>query len=192
MTLAPVRIAGDGAVTGTVSLNAPAPAGGVVVALAAADSTFVGVPPNVTVPASNTSATFQVKTKAVRAEQSVSITATAGAVKKTATVFLTPPPQPPPTVASLTIAPASVKSGARAMGTITLSSAAPARGFIVSLSSADTAAARVPETVTVKGGDTSAQFPVAAGKIETREKVVTISATAGDVKKTATLSVQQR
>ena len=45
--------------------------------------------------------------------------------------------------------------------------------------------------MTVREGDTSAQFPVTTGKVETTEKAVRISASAGDVTKTATLTVQR-
>ena len=50
-------IGGNG-VTGTVTLTAPAPAGGVVVALSSNNTLLVTVPATVTVPAGQTSATF--------------------------------------------------------------------------------------------------------------------------------------
>ena len=111
-------------------------------ALASADSSLVTVPQSVSVQVRDTSARFEVKTKPVRTETSVSITAEAGGVTKTATVVLTPRPVVSLPI-SLKISPESVKAGAQATGTVTLSSAAPAGGLTVTLSSGDTAAARV-------------------------------------------------
>jgi len=62
--------------TGTVTINVPAPAGGIVVSLSST-STFVTVPPSVTVPAGQTMATFSATTTAFSAG-TVSANITAG------------------------------------------------------------------------------------------------------------------
>jgi len=73
---------------------------------------------------------------------------------------------------SVTVAPASVIGGQSAMGTVTLTAAAPAGGAGVSLSSAN-GAASVPSSVTVAAGATSANFSLSTGSVT--------SATAGNI-----------
>ena len=66
LTLSPATIAGGSgdSSTGTVTLTAPAPAGGVVVTLASSNIELAATLPSVTVPAGATSATFTVATNA--------------------------------------------------------------------------------------------------------------------------------
>ncbi len=187
IAVAPGRLLGGGQVTGTVTVVGSAPAGGVVVTLTSGDLTLARVGESVTVPEGQRTATFAVSTAPVSVQKTVQITARAGLVTKTASIVLVPSAA----LDSLTISPASVKSGAQATGTVTLSRAAPAGGLAVQLDSADRDAARVPPSVTVKEGVASAQFPVAAGQAGAKGKTVTISATAGGVTKTATLTVQK-
>ena len=66
LTLSPTTIAGGSgdSATGTVTLNAPAPAGGAVVTLASSNIELAATMPSVTVPAGATSATVTVATNA--------------------------------------------------------------------------------------------------------------------------------
>jgi hypothetical protein len=75
VTLSPNPVTGGAGVTGTVTLNNPAPAGTAVVALTSSNPAAV-VPPTVTVPAGALSATFAVTTSTVTSQQPVNITAT--------------------------------------------------------------------------------------------------------------------
>ena len=59
-------------------------------------------------------------------------------------------------MSSVSLNPTSVTGGASSTGTVTLSSAAPAGGAVVTLGSSNTAAATVPGSVTVAAGATSA------------------------------------
>jgi hypothetical protein len=96
---------------------------------------------------------------------------------------------PLPTIASLTLNPASVVGGLQAStGTVTLSGPAPAGGVQVLLSSSNTAAAGVPVSVTVPAGATSATFAVSTS-IVLISTSATISATYNNTTKTATLGV---
>lgn len=78
LTLDPARVRGGGAVLAVVTLAAPAPAGGAVVALASADAARAAVPASVTVPAGATTAAFLVATRPTRRDASVTITAGGG------------------------------------------------------------------------------------------------------------------
>jgi hypothetical protein len=84
-----------------------------------------------------------------------------------------PPPAPAPelvpvavSIASLSLNPTSVPGGTPASGTVTLTSAAPAGGTAVILSSS-TSVVAVPLTVTVPAGATSATFAIPTGPVAT-------------------------
>lgn len=65
----------------------------------------------------------------------------------------------PATPAVLSLYPATVTGGSSSLGTVTLSSYAPPAGVVVTLSSSN-AAATVPASVMVPGGQRSAAFTV--------------------------------
>ena len=93
LTLTPDTVnVGTGAqVTGTVTLGSPAPAGGAVVYLNSALSSLANVPQSVTIPAGQTSATFQVRyTTLLTAQTTVTITADYGGKQLAATLTLKP------------------------------------------------------------------------------------------------------
>ncbi len=121
------------------------------------------------------------------AQFTVVVTNSAGSVTSTA-ASLTVTPPPLPTVSSLTLDPTSVTGGLQSSrGTVTLSGPAPAGGAIVTLSSSN-GAARVPPSMTVPAGATSATFTV-----DTSFVLVTtsanISASYNGTTRTARLSV---
>jgi hypothetical protein len=78
---------GGATVEGVVTLTAPAPSGGVVVALSA-DNTTVTVPASVTVGGGNASASFPVVTAVVTRTANVTVTARVGDTVKTTAVRL--------------------------------------------------------------------------------------------------------
>ncbi len=100
------------------------------------------------------------------------------------TVTAPPPPPPPPasspSLSAVTINPADVIGGEPATGTVTLSSAAPAGGVQVPLSSDNPAAATVPPSVTVPAGATTASFTVTTNVVSNPQSALIIG-TAGGV-----------
>jgi hypothetical protein len=84
--------------------------------------------------------------------------------------------------------PATVKGGTSSQGTVTLSGAAPTGGAVVTLTSDKKAVAKVPASITVLAGTTSATFTVNT-KVVLIKKVATISASYADVTKTAKLTL---
>jgi hypothetical protein len=74
LTLSPAAIYGGQTSAGTVTLGAPAPAGGAVVQLYSSDAAAT-VPATVTIPEGATSGAFSVTTKPVTANKSVAVTA---------------------------------------------------------------------------------------------------------------------
>ena len=109
VTLNPASVTGGSASTATVTLSGPAPAGGVVVALAD-DSASATVPANVTVAAGATSATFTVTTTSVAQTTTATVSATAAGITQTAA--LTVNPATPGQAATLTVS-ATGRSGER-------------------------------------------------------------------------------
>ncbi len=85
LTVSPAAVRGGRSPTGKVSITGPAPSGGVAVTLASSNAA-ASVPSSVTVPAGATEATFQITTARVRRNTRVTLTATLGAVQKTATL----------------------------------------------------------------------------------------------------------
>jgi len=161
MTLNPTSVTGGNSSTGTVMLSGPAPAGGVQVTLSSNSTAAAKVPSTVTVSAGATSATFTVSTSAVATSTGVTVSASHAGMTKTASLTVTPAPPPAPSLSSLTLNPTTVTGGAQSStGTVTLSGPAPAGGVQVTLSSDNTAAARVPSSVIVPAGATSASFTV--------------------------------
>ena len=102
LTLSPTTIAGGSgdSSTGTVTLNAPAAAGGVVVTLASSNIELAATLPSVTVPAGATSAAFTVATNAnYRAYSGLAFSAVISASHpgstRSATLQVTAQPEPP-------------------------------------------------------------------------------------------------
>jgi hypothetical protein len=104
------------------------------------------------------------------------------------TVQSAPPPPSSPTLSALSLNPASVVGSNSSQGTVTLTSAAPSGGAVVTLSSSNTTVATVPASVTVAAGSTTATFTVTT-KAVTSSTSVTISAAYGGVTRTATLTL---
>ena len=184
LALGASAVVGGSSVTGTVTLGDPAPVTGAPVTLRSGDIA-VQVPP-VTIPAGQSSQTFTLTTSAVTAARTVSISATyAGS---TQTVLLTVNPPAAVTLSSLTIAPDHVAGGSSTHATVTLTGPAGMGGVRVDLESSKVlTAAASPNFAIIPQGQSSAVFPITTSRFP---DVVTFTATAGGVSKTASLTVQ--
>ncbi|MGV8040941.1 MAG: carboxypeptidase regulatory-like domain-containing protein [Thermoanaerobaculaceae bacterium] len=181
--LSPASVLGSLSSSGTVVLNAPAPDGGVEVALTSANPGVASVPASITVPTGATQATFTVTTTVVPSSTLVEISATAGGSTASATLTVGPL-----AVSALTLSPASLIGGTPSTGTVTLNGPAPAGGFDVTLSSANPSAATVPATIAVTTGATEATFTVTTALVSSSTPVE-ITAIAGGASVGATLTV---
>lgn len=90
-----------------------------------------------------------------------------------------PAPSPSASLSSLTVSPTDILGGDTATGTVTLTAAAPASGFVVQLSSDNPAAATVPPSVTVAAGSTRAAFTVATNSVTNAQSSIIIGSAAG-------------
>lgn len=194
ISLNPSTVTAGNSTNATITIASPAPAGGNEVELSQSqNSHFCVLPlvypnnnPIVTVPAGSTSGTFTIGTTSI----SASCTAPVYAQSGTATVstnFTVNPGSPGPTVSSVTLNPTSVVGGNNSTGTVTLSSAAPSGGSVVSLSS-NNSAASVPNTVTVPQGSTSKTFAVTTTSV-TSTTTALITATLGSSSQQASLTI---
>ena len=145
----------------TVGLPMPAPAGGGVVSLTTDNPSIIHVPANVSIAQGNSTDTFDIPTSPVTGlPTGGNVFATAGGVTKSIFVNVSPDPNAPPLLQSMTISPTSVRGGTSATGTVFLSSPAPAGGISVTLATSNSSVATVPGIVNVPGGQTSASFTV--------------------------------
>lgn len=180
LVLNPTAVTSGASSTGTVTLNAAAPAGGVAVALGS-NNLAASVPATMTVAAGATTGTFTVTTTAVSASTPVTITATLNGAK---TAVLTVNPG---TLNTLTLNPTSVVGGNTSTGTVTLTGAAPAGGAIITLTDANPAAT-VPPSVTIAAGATSTTFTVNTTGVSANATGA-VSATYAGVTRNANLTV---
>ena len=80
----------------------------------------------------------------------------------------------PPALSTIRVNPKDVVGGDPSTGTATLTAAAPAGGFVVSLSSDNTAAATVPPSITVPAGAVSATFPITTNVVSNSQSALII------------------
>ena len=172
-------VLGGRTVTGTVTLAANAPAGGVKVTLAS-DNAAAVVPASVTVPFGQSSATFSIVTTAVAALVTANVTATLnhGSVSVALTIL--------PAI-TLALDAGSVVGGNSLNGTVTLGDAAPVGGAVLTITSSDSSAARVG-TATVAAGQRVASFAITTSAV-VAARAVTITVTYGQLTAKATLNV---
>jgi len=189
----PLSVTGGNAVTGTVTLSGPAPAGGTAVSLLSSHPAVARLPSSVTVPPGSTSASFSVTTSPVSVEINVQAEAKAGGGRGLATLYVRPANLP--RLASMTISPPSVTGGGRSGGTLTFSGPIP-RGTwpaladaVVRFSSSDPeVAAALEGSGKVLAGSTTHSFGIfTRGVGATRQ--VTLSASYDTVTLSGVLTV---
>ncbi|HVT12731.1 MAG TPA: hypothetical protein VHE55_10730 [Fimbriimonadaceae bacterium] len=183
LTVNPTAVVGPAPSTGTVTISGPAPSGGAIVALSSSNPTVASVPNSVTVPEGLTSATFTVSTTAVTTQTHVTISGSLNGSVANADLTVNPNG-----LTNLTLNPSSVVGGDASVGTVTIATPAPPGGSVVQLSSSNTAAARVPATVTILAGQTTASFTITTSPM-TSDATSTIGAVLGTSSVQADLTV---
>jgi hypothetical protein len=91
VSIAPTSVSSGGSATGTVTLSAPAPAGGIILALSSSDPTNASVPTSVVVPEGADHATFTVQTSAAAFATTVTVTASFDGAQQTADLSVNAP-----------------------------------------------------------------------------------------------------
>ncbi len=152
LALSPRYILNASTSTGTVTLAQAAPPGGTVVNLSSNWGNLVQVPPSVTVPEGQRSATFTATSAGspLVTQDSPAVITASGVGQNTLTVW--------PLLGANVVEPQSVIGGAQATGTIALNEPAPTGGVVVSLNGDDYT--QVPASVTVPQGSLTANFRI--------------------------------
>jgi hypothetical protein len=151
ISVTPTTVVGGNNSTGTVTINRPAPVGGVSVTLSSNNSA-ASVPASVTVTEGNTSANFNVTTTGVASDQTPQITATYDGLALSTVLTVTKP-----TAITIGFNPNSVDGGQSSTGTASINGKAPTGGYSVNLSS-NKASVTVPGSVIIPEGQTSVTF----------------------------------
>ena len=182
--LTPATLPGGQTVTGTLTLTLPASAGGGIIALSSNNPAAAAVPASATIPAGGTTTTFTITTKAVPTTAIVTISATFAGLTQKAKLEVRAA-----RLTAISVAPASLTGGTPAVGTVTLDSpVAVAAGLVIALSSSDPSG-KLPATVTVPLGATTATFPLTTSVVAAPVSD-TLTASLDGFNKTAVLSVQ--
>jgi uncharacterized protein (TIGR03437 family) len=183
LTLEAGAVLGGNPVNGTVTLGDPAPVTGAPIVLQTDDPAVRTT--GFTIPYGQTSQAFTLTTAVVTAARTVTVSASYAGWRQTALLTVNPPG--PPTLAGLSISPDHVLAGGSVQGTVTLNGAAGLGGVAVGLTSSPANSVVLPPLLIVPKGQSSATFPITTSPFP---RVVTITATAGGVSKSATLTVQ--
>lgn len=164
LVLNPTTVSAGAVSSGTVTISSEAPVGGISVNLSSSDTSRATVPQTVRIPEGQRTANFQVITVLRADGGSVVIRAFRSSSEAQATLTITPG------TFTVSLAPASVLGGAPSTGTITVSTAAPSGGYLISLSSADPSVT-VPATVLLPEGATTVSFPVTTRAVSSTRSV---------------------
>jgi len=187
LTLNPTATVGTGGSSfGRVTI-ASAQATDSIFQLTSSNPAVAQIPGSVLVPAGATAGGFNIFTTQVTTQTVVTISVAGGGVTQSATLTVNPDAAASTSIASVAVSPSSVSGGTSASGSVALTTAAPAGGMTVALSS-NNAAASVPASVTVAAGATSAAFSIATSAVTTSTPV-TITGSAGGASKSAALTV---
>lgn len=181
VSVSPTSVVGGISSTGTVTLSGAAPSAGLTINLSS-NSLSAVVPTSVFVASGLTSTTFTITTTGVSSNVTATISATQGATTMTALLTVTSAG-----LASVTVAPTSVQGCTSSIGTVTLSSNAPAGGVTVSLSS-NSLSATVPLSVLVLAGTNTITFTVRTSAVSSAVSA-TITGTLGGQTRTALLTI---
>ncbi len=184
-SVSPDRVKGGKPAELTVTLDAPAPTGGVEVTLESSDPAAARVPGQVTVIEGQTTAKADVTTFSVTTEKPILLSAKLGSSTAEARIVVEPYK-----MASVVLVPPTVKGGAQVSQlTATVDAPAPSGGLLIELRSSDESGATLPATVRIAEGESSAQVEVKTKLVDATKSVV-LTATLGESSKTGTLIVQ--
>jgi trimeric autotransporter adhesin len=182
LTLSSASAIGGSAVTGTIAVSAPAPDGGLDVALASSSAAAI-VPAHTTIPAGESLQTFTIATRDTASPVVATITATIPFTGSSRDASLTISRLG---VQQVSLGLTSVPAGVPLTGTVLLTAPAPVDAVVV-LSSTDSIAT-VPASVTIPAGMTSQPFDITTVNAPPT-RTATITAAYGGTTQSASLTV---
>jgi len=184
VNLFPREVTGGGSVTVQPDLTGPAPSGGATVTLSSSNPSLAPVAASVLIPAGSQVASVSITARTVTAVTDVTITAALPSGSVTNQLQI----DPPETVLSVSLSPATTTGTGGSSGTVRLSAAAPSGGTTVNLASSNPSVASVPATMTVPGAQTTGGFTVSTAN-PAASTTVTITASIGSSSASAALTV---
>jgi uncharacterized protein (TIGR03437 family) len=185
LTLSTSEITGGNSVTGTVSLNGLARAGGFPVTLRSSSIPTLQMPFLVTVAQGQVSAAFTISTPTTSIVQNATITAVAGSGSETAALEIDPASLAQ--LGAFSVTPASVQGGSSLTGTLGLTAPAALGGVNIQISS-DNAAVTPPASATIQGASSSTTFTIPTTTVTTAQ-TANLTATLGNKTLTAQATV---
>jgi len=183
LSISPNVVIGGVNTAGLVTISGAAPAGGKTVNLASSNTAAATVPASVVIPAGSTSFGFGITTFGVTANRGVVITATTGAISKTAFFAVNAP-----SLQSVSMNPTTIKGGLQSAMTVTLDGIAPTGGRSVVIFSGAPAIVFAPASVTVAAGQASVTQNLTTAPVTSSTNVL-IFATRSGIYKTTTITV---
>jgi hypothetical protein len=188
LTLSPTAVTGSQPALGTLSLQAPAPSGGLTASVSSSDSAAAqpvdssGNPiSSVTVAAGSSTATFHIATYSVNSTTPVAIVASLSGTTKSATLSVKPV-----SILSFALSPTTIIGGQSITGTITLA-VTPTSPVTVTFSS-NSAAIPAPASITIPAGSSTGTITIATNPV-TVKTAVTLTAAANGTTKTARVNL---
>jgi hypothetical protein len=185
LSLSPDSVRDGATSTGTVTLAFPDSVPNTVV-LVSSDTAVATVPATTVIPAGALSVSFPITTNAAAPPEIVQIMAAVQNVPRTANLSVNAAAPPGPTLASVSLIPASLTGGSASTGTVRFTGVTD--GADVQLSSSNPAVAQVPADTVVNGGASSGAFAVSTSPVSATT-TVTITASWFGVTRTTTLKV---
>jgi len=158
-------VTGGKAIVGTISVTTPGTVDSVI--YLSSDNPAVSVPPAVSIPAGSDFVTFTATSSVVSVDTPVYISAY-GDRFENRIGFLT---VRTPRVGAISFNAIAIRNGQSATGTVTLQSAAPTGGILVTLTNPSPSSLTVPSTVLVAAGASRANFTVTGRNVATAQSV---------------------
>jgi len=178
---AQTTIGGGRTVVGTITLSGPAVGSGATISLSD-NGAELSVPTSLTIPAGQTTGTFNVNTNPVAQNVTRTITATKASITKTKNVLIIPY-----RLTGFSINVSSVIAGNNATGIVNINTYAPQAGTVVAISD-NSAALNTPTSVTIPSGVGGITFPI--GTTATSVEITrTVTATFNGTSITRSLTV---
>jgi len=172
LSISPVTLTGGDKTEGMVTLTEPAPDGGFTIALSS-NRSAASVPAQITIPAGQASAVFEITTTPVSDVVTATITASAQGTVRNVNIFIHPPQ-----LKAVRLQPDSVFSGKSSVLYLELEGDAPPDGITISLEHDGTDELELPSETTIWSGNTGNVWFNTRGIAEPMQ--ITIQATLGE------------
>ncbi|MCC7435441.1 MAG: hypothetical protein IT363_12210 [Methanoregulaceae archaeon] len=183
LSISPQVVIGGIATEAKVTLGGTAPVGGRTVMLVSNKPAVASVPASVVVPAGDSVFDVPVTTYGVNANQGVVITATTGAVSRSAFFAVNAP-----SLTSISVNPSTLQGGSLASLTLNISGIAPAGGFSIVLISGAPGVVFLSASASIPAGQVTHNVNVPTASVSSSLNV-TVFATRSGIYRTTTLTV---